>query len=707
MDFKRYGIFILLIISAFISSCGPRLSSRAEEYLSQSDEVPECLTTQTYSPSITVVATAKFFKRSTKLVLSDTNELLNMTLGDPLTDALPIPFAEVAVYDQNKKLVQCGKTDIDGNIVAVDGISALNIPTTVQSYIIKVYARTRTTLPNKGIQAITSIKQDIYKNQVYNIETTFSSDGTNLSPITLLAYARQTDDVSIRGGAFNIYNNFIQTYLYLDNSLTVPNNQLSCLSTKLNVFWQAGFNPIQYLYPTSDPSSISDNTSYFDKETPNSLFITGGQVGDISMSNTDHFDDFPVIHEIGHFIEYHCGKLTKAGNHSLTVRIDQRLAWHESWSNFIAAAVIKNRIDYIDPTMTLRLSSINETSGWTFLNNTYGFSDSFQNISNGTGFMMDFKKPGNNPGEWQIGVYADVHFDIVNTTLYPGEGHTREGAISRALFKTTQTCDATCTATPASFTEIWQAFDAYTGMGQTVYNLVSSNLFFEIFKTVVGGASWAANYKTIVEAEAMQLFSEHNLTSVGTKKYVTTVSSVDYLTWIPFGHNLIVNNSCTNKTLIQARTDDVVYTGLNSDQRYSNHFYTLDPATLSGLTTLSVKFDFLNGSATDHDILIFEDTYHYNEDYACNNSATSCSSSNYVVTRTNSSDVVASNRSPTNTYATPGATFTKSISNLNTLLNPNKKYVLNIRAYTAGRSLSSSTQYAYTISSNLGTLCPE
>lgn len=711
MVVRLYCFIFLSGLIAFLQSCGPRLSSRAAEYLSLKDEIDECLTEQIYPSTIAVVARASFYKRSTKLVtqnINGVNTLNNMVLGDPLSNSLPIPYAEVAVYDQNKNLVQCGRTDVDGNVVALDGVSTLKIPKKIQSYIIRVYARTRMTTTNKTLLAAVSVKDDIYKNNVHHIETTFTSDGTSLSSINLIAYARQTDDMNITGGAFNIYNNFIQLYQYLDSQLTLPSNDLTCLNNKLNIYWKAGFNPVQYAYPEQDPTTLTDNTSYFDKETDR-LYVTGGQLGDVSLSNTDHFDDFPVIHEMGHFIEHHCGKLTKGGSHALIVRIDQRLAWHESWANYTAVQVLKNRLAYIDPTMNSKLINLNENDGWTFLNNTYGFSDSLQNISNGDGFMMDFKKPSTDPGVWQLsGAYQGISYDIVNSTLYPGEGHTREGAISRALFKTTNTCSATCTTQPASYTSIWQSFDSKTGLGQDSYKSVGSNLFFEFFKSNVGLTNWNSYYRTIVESEALQVFSDHNLSAASsTARYVSTVNSTNYLNWIPYGHNLIINNSCTNKTLIEPRTDERYFTGLNSDQRYSNHFYTIDTYNLYGLNTLSVKFDFLTGSAVDHDLLIYENTYHFNEDYACSSGATSCSANNYVNTRTISSDVVAYNRSPVTTAPVSGATYTKTVINLSNYLAPNKKYILNIRAYTAGQSISASTQYSYSISSNLGTLCPE
>lgn len=707
---KFLSLVSLILFTAFTQSCGPRLSSEAQEFLSTSEEVPECTTEYTYASSINLSAQATFFKRGTQPVVVD-NKIKNLILSDPLVDALPIPYAEVAVYTSNKKLVQCGMTDFDGNLIALSG-GALQIPDTPQSYFIRVYARANVVMPNKGFLANASVKEDPYTNKVYYIENTFSSDGVNTTPIDLTAYARQTDDVAIKGGAFNIYNNFIQAYTYLDENLSVPAGELTCLSTKFSMYWKAGFNPFQYEYPASDPNTLV-NSSYYKYES-DSLFISGGQVGDVSLANTDHFDDFASIHEMGHFIEDQCGRFdTPGGGHSIIVRMDARLAWHEAWANYFASVVTNVRQTYLNPEISTYLaSSPTGDRSWSFLFNSFGFSDSVQNVGNGTGFMMDLKKPGTSPGEWQIAPYFGSPFDQVNPTLYPGEGHFREGAITRALFKMSTAPASLCTscgtaifpATPVSFDVMWQAFDAQGGMGDSTNYFSNSNQFLEKVKTLVTAGVWNTSVSGTAESEALHLYSDH---SVVGKKFVTTVAATNYLNWIPLGHKLIVNGGCTNPTLMQARSDDPALTGINSDQRYSNHFYLLDPATLSGLNSISVTFTKDAGTNTDHDLIIFEEAYRFNGDYACSVAETAegtCPSNSYVASRSTNDFVVASNRAAASTL---GTSYAKSISNLSTKLDPTKKYLLNIRAYTANKSLSNVTSYIYSISSNLGTLCPQ
>lgn len=699
------------MFAAFTQSCGPRLSSEAKEYLSQSQEVPECLTNYTYTGALNISAQATFFKRSTEPVIVD-NKIKNMILSDPLTNALPIPYAEVAIYRaSDKQLVQCGMTDFKGNLVSLSG-GALQIPNTPQSYIIRVYARANVQMPNKGFMATAAVKEDPYTNRVYYIENTFNSDGVNTTPIELIAYARQTDDVQIKGGAFNIYNNFIQAYTYLDENLSVANAELTCLSTKFSIYWRAGFNPFQYEYPNSNPNTLV-NSSFYKYET-NSLFISGGQVGDISLANTDHFDDFASIHEMGHFIEDQCGRFdTPGGGHAIIVRIDPRLAWHEAWANYFAGVVTNTRQNYLNPELSMKLATgPTGDLSWSYLFNSFGFSDSVQNVGNGTGFTMDLKKPGTAPGEWQVAPYFGVTFDQVNPILYPGEGHFREGAITRTLFKMTVPQASLCSScgsavfasSTVSFNSMWQAFDAQGGMGDSTNHFSSSNQFLEKLKTVITPATWTSSVAGVANSEALQLFSDNNLAIVsGT--YTTVVSGTTHLTWIPPGHNLL-QTACTKPTVMQARSDDPILTGVNSDQRYSNHFYMIDPSVLSGLNSITVNFLKINGSSTDHDLIIYEEAYRFNGDYACDGTELedgTCTSNQYVPSRTTNAFVVASNRASS---ANLGS-YSKTISSLASKLNPNKKYLLNIRAYTANKSLSNITSYKYSITSNLGTLCPE
>lgn len=681
--------FSLTLGIGSLMGCGPRFSSRASEYFATANESLECLTNFSYDSSIALVGEAQFQKRGLDPII-ESNKLKSMLLSDPLPSALPIKYAEVVVYNSDNEIVQCGLTDASGNLKAVDGTSDLLVPNAPQSFLVRVLARTNIPFSGSSINLNASVKKDVYHNEVYALETSVFSDGENSPVISLVAKARQTDSNEVEGGAFNILNDLFHAYQFIAANTTGVD--ATCLNEKVNVFWRAGFNPYQYILPSADPDTL-ENTSFYSRE-QKKIFITGGRVGDMSFENTDHFDDFAVIHELGHFIEDQCGEFTSAGgSHAVIVRIDPRLAWSEGWSNYFAAQVLNAKLSSIDPTMGTKLLNIGEASGWTFFFNSYGFSDSFQNIGNGQGALIDFKKPGTNPGEWPTGTFSGLAFDQVNPTNYPGEGHFREGAVSRGLFKITNNCGTSCVSTtPVTFADIWRSMSTLTGMGSSGNPFLSSSSFLEILKSRV---TWA-DYKATAESEALHLYSDGGFTAAGISR------------WIPFGHKLVYSGSpCANAMYIQPRTDDPVLTNSSSDQRYSNHFYTVDLASLPvGLNQISVTFSYVTGTnSVDHDLILFKELYSFNDDYVCSVAIVDgkCSGT-WSGQKTTNSTIVKSNRTIGSNLS---ASYTKSISGL-AQLDPEPFYLLDLRAYTANKSIGSTTEYSYTMTSNLGGyLCPQ
>jgi hypothetical protein len=145
-----------------------------------------------------------------------------------------------------------------------------------------------------------------------------------------------------------------------------------------------------------------------------------------------------------------------------------------------------------------------------------------------------------------------------------------------------------------------------------------------------------------------------------------------------------------------------VLTATNSDQRYSNHFYLIDLNQLSGLDEINVAFSKITstGTNTEFDILLFKEDYLFNIDESCTtfNSDGSCGS--YTPSRGITTDVVRSDRRS-------GATITtKTIRDLASL-DKSVRYLLNIRAYTANKSINAITDYQYNITDQTGAkLCP-
>ena len=109
-------------LTLYLMACAPIKNSQYEYYSTLVSETKECLENHAYPTSTTLTGTALFFKRGLNLVL-ESGALKNLSLGDPLITGLPIRYAEVAVYNSTKEIVQCGITDSLGFLKAIDGTS--------------------------------------------------------------------------------------------------------------------------------------------------------------------------------------------------------------------------------------------------------------------------------------------------------------------------------------------------------------------------------------------------------------------------------------------------------------------------------------------------------------------------------------------------------------------------------------------------------
>jgi hypothetical protein len=688
--------FIFLVSSLFLTGCGLSFQSDVDHYSTVLQEEARCETSTVYASGVNLIGTATFEKRTIDVVTETATSspfattLKNMALSDPLPTTLPIKNAEIAVYNSSNDRIQCGKTDSSGYVKATDGVTTLKIPNTPGTYRLRVVSRSYLEYGTATNFVFISIKQDKYRNELHALTATFTLTGSGSAiSINLIAKARQTESENVEGGAFNILNTLQTGFDYIKTNTPAVNTE--CLSQKVNVFWKAGFNPMQYQFPSSDPATLG-NTSFYTSDTKE-LFISGGQVGDMSLSNTDHFDDFAIIHESGHFIEDQCGQWTSpGGNHTLTSRIDPRLAWSEGWANYFAAHVVHDRLDDLDSTLMAKLAVLTENNtvnkGWTYFFNSYGFSDSVQNIGNGDGFVIDFKRSGGDPGSYQFAPYTGQEFDKVVPGSYQGEGHTREGAISRGLFKLTNACGTYCAATPILFLDIWKSFDRFTGTATYNIPFLGADKVLEKLKTFVGGA-WTTGSPSdnqVIESEALHLVSNGTF---GTSP----------LSWPGYAATLVTGSSCSLKILPKP---DSALNNSSSDQRYSNHFLTLDPSVLPGINQITVTFTKNAGNNMDHDLLLFKPGYFFNDDYNCTAYNVSGSCSTFAPNRNSTnSDVFVMNREPATSL---GTNYTKTIF-LNGL-DTTQKYLLDIRTWTAGTSPGTITDYSYSINSNLGVLCP-
>lgn len=581
---------LITVLSTCLFSFGCSKAS-SDDSNSNPVEVPEaelCSTTSSYTTYSTLNGTATFSKRGLQTTLSG-SQVERFRLG-ALVTGIPIRFAEVRVLNPAGSVVQCGRTNSSGALKGLDGTSDLRIPDTAGTYTVEVLSRTNynPTVPG-GKPAFTvlfSVKESIYSNTVYKATASVTTSGAGTyNNVNSNATGAEGISAKIEGGAFNIYNDVITSYEYLANNTGTQN--ISCLNPKMSIYWQAGFNPAQYIYPKDDPGTLGTVSFYI--RTDKELYISGGRMGNVTSQDTDHFDDSVIIHELGHHIENVCGTMdSPGGGHSGAAIIDARLAWSEAWGNFFGAHIIKNNTTAINPSLGGNLPG----GEWLYYVDTQGYTDG--SVTTGYEYLkFNLARKGNVNTRERIyddaGSYFDYDFDRVYSSTYPGEGHFREVAISRGLFKSTNSCLApfgNC-ANQNNFTEIWKAFDKTTGMGQSAYPFRSSVRFLERYQFVNGALS--GGLTTIFETdEAMHL--------AGSSVYESGI----YKTWAPYGIKLIKSvSACNLKIQPQAAVEG------RSNQRFSNHFYYLDKNLLTGVSNI-----YITGGAS---LAILAEGYRYTE----------------------------------------------------------------------------------------------
>jgi hypothetical protein len=660
-------------------------------------EIAECSADMTVTSPVTVTGTANFYKRTIKVGSY-------LTLAAPITTPLPIKFAEVRVLDASNTVVQCGTTDSTGALKNVAGTGSLQIPGTAGNYTVQVLARANHTIAPGGGKAAfkfyASVKKDICNNVVQSISGTSTvSAGTASSP-TLTAFARESESSNvIQGGAFNIFNDLFTTYDYLGNNTGL--SDITCMNPKLNVYWQAGFNPAQYIYTSQDPSTLSPLSFYLRGQ--NELYISGGQIGNVATADTDHFDDAVIIHELGHHIEDVCGKMdSPGGSHNGLFRIDPRLAWSEGWGNFMGAHIIKNNLALINPEIVTPLGA----AGWTYYLDTNGYSESASQSSSNQLIKLDLTRAGN------ASVAAEhpatgYFYDRVNwSTAAPGEGHFREVSIARSLFKSTNSCASLCTNTNY-YPKIWQAFEkdpAGIGMGKSIYSFRNSALFYNRMTASFGGTLPASIDATLSNDEAQQPVTAGAYSTDGPAYAIKLVPSGTACPIVIQPKRQLSVVSDANPAMTQLAPGDAAdKTAADErvDQRYSNHFYRVDLALLPSVT--DIKLNILSkdaGTTLDFDLLLFNEGFTYvNETCTSRSGNGTCSS----YAKATSSQFLRSDRS---IIADPSVPFTKTIQTLN-LLSTTGNYLLDVRAYNAGIPTLATTQYTYQLTDQSGGyLCP-
>lgn len=411
-------------------------------------------------------------------------------------DPRPIRQAEVMVKDIYGSIVQCAET-------ADDGSFSFQLPSGSDVYSLELNSRAANARSNAYI--LNNPTDNRHHSLQLNINGT-----TNLSGILL----RATVGNGLKGGAFNILDQILNAQDYL-RTATGQCDQIGHATYFANctpftgaplvkVYWSPGLSPSVYV-------GISGSISYY-LNRRRELYLQGGQSGNTTSSDMDHFDNSVILHEYAHFLEDVFGSPNSpGGNHSGDAIVDPRLAWSEGWANFFQAAV----------------------TGVARYRDTYGTPDCVSACA-GTYFDETLDPVGTPPND-------------APTLGALGEGNFREFSVTRMLWDVIKPSGGV-----SKFSEIWRAFASPT------YGMKAAN---DPFKTVGRFHKIQSDLDNINSWSAIRLAEEQ---MPGFWFYAT-----------PFTMTTTgCSTSPVAMTPARASFDDGSFS--NSDQFRSNDFYRID-----------------------------------------------------------------------------------------------------------------------------------
>lgn len=503
----------------FLAACS---SSKSSSGSSTSQEKPYCNQTFSYSTFHTITGHAQYERRLHTVC----------GLGDIDPTTYPIRYAEIQIFDHTGSLVQCAETDGSGNF-------SFKVPDDNQTYSIAINSRSYNAL-NK-----TSVLKDPVSNEPYSLTTNFISDADK-SLATLTATANEAGDFNIPGGAFNILDNTFKANDFLTNHSGGSFN----VTAKLRAYWKRGINPVTYF-----GGNPSQGVSFYVPGS-NNLYILGGIDGDISVNDTDHFDDSIILHEFGHFVEDNYSvSSSPGGTHYGRYIIDPRLAWSEGFATFFQAAVL----------------------GQPFYQDTFGHDNStaatlVSSCGASTGYFFDYN------------IETNVSAMDVPTTL--GEGNFREFAITRFL---------------------WDAIDSASGEAGDAIQID----FTDLFNVYTSGFKNGEHFQDMGLFLREQALVGPNISSLYSKSdALMRASRADFAASDnPATIKNPASPSCQYTIQAQDNASDWKENGsfAKSNQFASNDFYYLQHPG----GPLSVNLSYVVSGNADLDLYVYKDNYTY------------------------------------------------------------------------------------------------
>lgn len=426
----------------------------------------------------------------------------------------PIRQAEILVKDTMGSIVQCAET-------ADDGTFSFQLPNGDEVYSVELNSRAANSRSNAYV--LNNPSENRQHSMKLNINAT-----TNVSGVLF----RATVANGLKGGAFNILDQVLKAQDYLRTTtgscdqVGHPTYFVNCtpfISAPLvKIYWSPGFSPAVYV-------GVSGSISYY-LNRRRELYLQGGQSGNVTSSDMDHFDNSVILHEYAHFLEDVFGAPNSpGGSHSGDAIVDPRLAWSEGWANFFQAAV----------------------TGEARYRDTYGTPDC-ESACAGTYFDETLDPVGVPPND-------------APTLGALGEGNFREFSVTRVLWDVIKSSGGV-----SQFSEIWRAFASPS------YGMKAAN---DPFKTIGRFHKIQTDLDNVNSWSTIRLAEEQ---MPGFWFYATPISLT----------TAACTTSPVAMTPVRASFDDGSFA--RSDQFRSNDFYRIDHAGGTLVTELFYSKDSAN-----------------------------------------------------------------------------------------------------------------
>jgi len=274
---------------------------------------------------------------------------------------------------------------------------------------VKVQARAR--LLNSAESHDVKVTDNTLDNALFAMEGSLRTTGTG---------AAQTRDLHASSG----WNGSEYSGERTAAPFAILNSVFDSIAMVRDVDTTAEFPPLEFRWSPDNRAIIGDKaaghigTSGFYRD-ENAVYLLGEAGRD-----TDEYDPHVIIHEWGHYFEHNLSRMDSMGGlHSLSHKLDPRLAFSEGWGNALAAIVTG------DP-------NYKDSSG----------------TSQETGFQIDFENMTRRTGWFSEGSVAAIIYDVFDDN---NEGSDRISAGFAPIYQA-----ATSTSETEAFTTLFTFSDA-------------------------------------------------------------------------------------------------------------------------------------------------------------------------------------------------------------------------------------------------------